>query len=247
MFMAISSNPTGSYFMGFKNNQVDRIKKGLFILAFAFCFMIRAPDLMDLSRKEVSVPFQALLLTWNIISLHFQVTLPGTKSQKGHAAGSWPRQGLFVGVGAHSTTNLSYSHCSLLPWYKMQHHEVPNANHLVQAYTAGEKGCVIEPKSLKRLFFFFFPFLPFPTIPWLFQTSSLPNEDMVKDHLSASSLPVSFPQFPLKGKPAVVGKSPKHLGTQSYGTRHRRTEASVETGRTRLHSSCCGHSETRLA
>lgn len=77
-----SSNPTGSYFMGFKNNQVDWIKKGLFILAFALCFMIRVLDLMDLSRKEVSVPFQALSLTWSIILLHFQVTLPGTEITK---------------------------------------------------------------------------------------------------------------------------------------------------------------------
>lgn len=57
--------------MGFKNNQVDRIEKGLFTLAFAFCFMIRAFDLADLSQKEVSVPFQAPSLTWSIISLHF--------------------------------------------------------------------------------------------------------------------------------------------------------------------------------
>lgn len=80
--------------MGFKNNQVDRIKKGLFILAFAFCFMIRALDLMDLSRKEVSVPFPALSLTWSVILLRFQVTLPGTKITKdtlleaGHSRGS---------------------------------------------------------------------------------------------------------------------------------------------------------------
>jgi len=80
--------------MGFKNNQVDQIKKGLFILPFAFCFMISALDLMDLSRKELSVPFQALLLTWSIILLHFQVTLPDTKITKdalleaGHGTGS---------------------------------------------------------------------------------------------------------------------------------------------------------------
>lgn len=103
-----------------------------------------------------------------------------------------------------------------------------------------------ERKVGQLFFLFFFPPF-FPSQLWLFQTSSLPNEDMVKDHLSASNLPVPFPQFPLKGKPAVVGKSPKHLGTQNYGTRHRRTEASAETGRTWLHSSCCGHTETRLA
>lgn len=62
----------------------------------------------------------------------------------------------------------------------------------------------------------------FPFQPWLFQTSSLPHEDMVKDHLSANNLPVSFPQLPLKGKPGAVGKSPKHLGTLSYSTRQER-------------------------
>lgn len=41
---------------------------------------------------------------------------------------------------------------------------------------------------------------------------------MVKDHLSATNLPVSFPQFPLKGKPAVAGKSPKHLSTEMQHT-----------------------------
>lgn len=77
-----SSNPSGSYFMGFQNNQVDGIRKGLFVFAFAFCFMIRAFDLMDLSQKEASVPFQDLLLTWNRISLHFEVMLLGTKLTK---------------------------------------------------------------------------------------------------------------------------------------------------------------------
>lgn len=86
------------------------------------------------------------------------------------------------------------------------------------------------------------PFFPFQ--PWLFQSSSLPHEDMVKDHLSANNLSVSFPQFPLKGKPAAVGKSPKHLGTQSSSTRQACTEASAELGRTWLHSSCRGHTET---
>lgn len=52
------------------------------------------------------------------------------------------------------------------------------------------------------------PLPPTPQ-PWLFQTSSLPNEDMVKDHLSASNLPMSFPQFPLKGKIGSCGKEPK--------------------------------------
>lgn len=47
MFIATPQATTGSYFMGFKNNQVDWIKKGLFILAFALCFMIRALDLME--------------------------------------------------------------------------------------------------------------------------------------------------------------------------------------------------------
>lgn len=102
----------------------------------------------------------------------------------------------------------------------------------MQAYTAGRE----------RLNHFPHPpaFFPFPT-------SSLPNKDTVKDHFSAGNLPMSFPQSPLKGKPGVVGKSPKHLGKQSYGTRHRYTEASAGMGRTWLHSSCCGHTETRLA
>lgn len=88
---------------------------------------------------------------------------------------------------------------------------------------------------------------PFSSQLGLFQNSSLSNEDTVKDHLSASSLPVSFPQFPLKDKPAVVGKSPEHLGTQHYRTRHGGTEASAEPVRRLLHGSCCGHAETRLA
>lgn len=96
MFIATPSQATtGSYFIGFKNSHVDRIKKGLFILAFAFCFMIRALDLMDLSRKEVSVPLQALLLIRRIILLHFQATLPGIEITKdmlleaGHGRGSF--------------------------------------------------------------------------------------------------------------------------------------------------------------
>lgn len=95
MFIATPQATTGSYFMGFKNNQVDWIKKGLFILAFVLCFMIRALDLMDLSRKEVSVPLQALLLIWSIILLHFQATLPGIETTKdmlleaGHGRGSF--------------------------------------------------------------------------------------------------------------------------------------------------------------
>lgn len=190
MFIATPSQATtGSYFMGFKSNQVDRIKKGLFILAFALCFMIRELDLMDLSRKEVSVPLQALLLIQSIILLHFQVTLPGIKITKdmesGHGRGSFQE---WV-----PTALLKFCHCSLLPPYKIQYCELANANHQCRLAQLAEKGWATFP---------FFPSCPpfhspfFPFQPWLFQTSSLPREDMVKDHLSANNLPVSFPQFP---------------------------------------------------
>lgn len=202
--------------------------------------MIRWLDLMDLSRKEVSVPFQALLLIWSTILLHFQATLPGIEITKDMLWEAGPWQGLFPGVGAHCLTEVSFCHCSLLSPYKIQYCELPNANHQCRLAQLGEKG---------RATFPFFPSFHshfFPFQPWLFQISSLPHEDMVKDHISANSLPVSFPQFPLKGKPAAVGKSPQHLGTQSYSTRQERTEASAELGRTWLHSSGRGHTETRL-
>lgn len=122
-----SSNPTGTYFIGFKINQVDWIKKGLFILAFVFRFMIRALDLMDLSQEEASVLFQTLSLTWKIIFLCFQVTqVPKSQSTQ---------QGLSIGVSAHFLTDLSYSHWFLLPWYKSQHW-VSKCKPLAQAYTA---------------------------------------------------------------------------------------------------------------
>ena len=49
---------------------------------------------MNLSREEVSVPFQALSLTWSIILLYFEATLPGIEITKdtlleaGHGRGS---------------------------------------------------------------------------------------------------------------------------------------------------------------
>lgn len=229
--------------MGFKNNQVDRIKKGLFVLAFALRFMIRALDLMDLSRKEVSVPFQALLLIWSIILLHFQATLRGIKITKdmlweaGHGRGSFQEWVLTASLKLVSVI----APCSLYIKFSTVNYQMQTINADLHSWERKVGPLFLSSPPSPSFHSHFFPFQP-----WLFQTSSLPHEDMVKDHLSANNLPVSFPQFPLKGKPAAVGKSPQHLGTQSYSTRQERTEASAELGRTWLHGSCCGHTETRL-
>lgn len=161
--------------------------------------MIRAFDLRDLSLKEVSIPFQALSLTRSVIPRRFQVTTLGTELTKArileavHSSDS-------VRLSAHRIANPTCSHFSSLPRYKPQHHEAADTE---RAYSSWER----------KSGWLFFSSL-FPSQLGLFQTSSLPNEDMVKDHLSIGNLPVSFPQFPLKGKPAVVGKSPEHLGTR---------------------------------
>lgn len=68
--------------MGFQNNQIDRIKKGLFILAFTFCFMIGVFDLTDLLLEEVTILFQAPSPTWNTISLHFQAIIQVLTSRR---------------------------------------------------------------------------------------------------------------------------------------------------------------------
>lgn len=121
--------------------------------------MIRVLDLMDLSRKEVSVPFQALLLLWSTILLHFQATLLGIKItndmlwEAGHAKGSFR---------AHCLTEVNFCHCSFFPPFKIQYCELPNANHQCRLAQLGEKG---------RATFPFFPLPPPPSTP----TSSLSN------------------------------------------------------------------------
>lgn len=227
-----SSSPNGSYFMGFQNNQVDRIKKGLFILAFTSCFMIGLyiSQICYWRRSQ----FPSKLHHWHETQfLCISKPLSRYWYHKGQTLRNCPWQCL-LRVGAHHITNLTYITDPCFP----VHASVPwlsKCRQLEQAYTAGRE----------RLPHFFFSL--FSSQLGLFQNSSLSNEDTVKDHLSAGNLPVSFPQFPLKDKPAVVGKSPKHLGTRCYGTRHGGTEASAEPARRLLHGSCCGHAETGLA
>lgn len=222
MFIATPSQATtGSYFMGFKNKQIDRIKKGLFILAFALRFMIRALDLLDLSRKEVSVPFQALLLIWSIILLHFQATLPGIEITKdmlweaGHGRGSFqewvPTASLkLVSVIAPCSLHIKFSTVS----YQMQ---TISADLHSWERKVGPLFLSSPPTPSLPL-----PLLPFPTVAIsdLFTPSRRYGQRSLKCQQSSSP----FPTVPPEGQTSSCGKEPSapwHTELQHPSGTHR--------------------------